>query len=370
MGYRKFWFSPEEVHELNLRERSDSATDFISQRAYQSLRPDMDNVAWNEAFRNKLINILFFKQNGIGSAPFLGYLSEKDGIDSEGLPLRSAEELVNLMKRNDLEEVVVKHVFGGGGNGVFLITLFSDNPDKAFLLRNGGIVSFDWLNSMLSTESMRNASGYVVEAVVKVHADIDRISNGGLFSLRILSLRKKDNEIAIQGVMARFGRRDSMTDHSSRGAHMCKVDVNSGVTSNCLLFNPGATPTKVERHLDSQLLINGFTVPFLMEAQDLVCEAHKVFPGVNFVGWDVFIAQDGPILLEGNVGINTSITQSVLGGFGKIGILKTWAEELGCSPPDGSLAWRFNHYFRGRRLSALEMLAARAQSHLMKRRKA
>ena len=46
--------------------------------------------------------------------------------------------------------------------------------------------------------------------------------------------------------------------------------------------------------------IVGFKVPMFKEAVDLVKEASKVVPEIGYVGWDVAIGKNEPILIEGN----------------------------------------------------------------------
>ena len=36
------------------------------------------------------------------------------------------------------------------------------------------------------------------------------------------------------------------------------------------------------------------------EAVDLALRAHQTFPSVHFIGLDIAISQDGPVLVEGN----------------------------------------------------------------------
>ena len=46
--------------------------------------------------------------------------------------------------------------------------------------------------------------------------------------------------------------------------------------------------------------IVGFNIPMFKEAVELVKEAAKVVPEVAYVGWDVAISDNGPVIIEGN----------------------------------------------------------------------
>ena len=54
------------------------------------------------------------------------------------------------------------------------------------------------------------------------------------------------------------------------------------------------------KHPISQVDIVGFRVPMFQEAVNMVKECAKVIPEVAYVGWDVAISKNGPVIVEGN----------------------------------------------------------------------
>lgn len=53
-------------------------------------------------------------------------------------------------------------------------------------------------------------------------------------------------------------------------------------------------------HPISNHKIVGFKVPMFNEAVNLVKECAKIIPEVAYVGWDVAISENGPVIVEGN----------------------------------------------------------------------
>jgi hypothetical protein len=48
---------------------------------------------------------------------------------------------------------------------------------------------------------------------------------------------------------------------------------------------------------------------------ELAIRAHRQFPGMFAVAWDVALTDDGPVFLEGNAGFGTTPPQLVAGGL-------------------------------------------------------
>ena len=54
------------------------------------------------------------------------------------------------------------------------------------------------------------------------------------------------------------------------------------------------------KHPISGEKIVGFKVPMFKEAVELVKECSKIVPEIAYVGWDVAISEEGPVIVEGN----------------------------------------------------------------------
>ena len=54
-------------------------------------------------------------------------------------------------------------------------------------------------------------------------------------------------------------------------------------------------------HPVTQTAFKGFTVPMFDEAVTLCLQAAQVKPDLAYIGWDVAITPDKPVLIEGNI---------------------------------------------------------------------
>ncbi|MFR0733141.1 MAG: sugar-transfer associated ATP-grasp domain-containing protein [Oscillospiraceae bacterium] len=55
-----------------------------------------------------------------------------------------------------------------------------------------------------------------------------------------------------------------------------------------------------DRHPVTGVAFRGYRLPFFREAVELCCQAAQVEPRLGYIGWDVAVTPDGPVLVEGN----------------------------------------------------------------------
>ena len=85
----------------------------------------------------------------------------------------------------------------------------------------------------------------------------------------------------------------STTAHiGNYGVHVDEVDSDGIKLSE---------PTKFEYHPGSNIKMIGFQIPYYKEICDMITNAALVTKSLRFIGWDVAISKNGPILLEGNI---------------------------------------------------------------------
>ena len=86
-------------------------------------------------------------------------------------------------------------------------------------------------------------------------------------------------------------------DNMENSGLCCPIDQDTGricgVAHTSALIN-------YDKHPYTGVELIGFKVPYVKEAIDLVKKAALEVPEVKFVGWDVCITPDGPVIIEGN----------------------------------------------------------------------
>lgn len=343
---KRLWFSSNEISLLGLSGEND-CRDFISQRAYQTMRDRMDTRHWAEILRNKLLCHHFLKANGLPAPRLCGYFHHRDGTTASGAPLRSGSELMGYLEREALPRVAVKNVTGGTGDSV-LIGLVEAGT---LVLPDGKRLDAEAIDQIAA----RFVDGFIVEEVIEPAEGLAAVTNGGFISIRMQTLRLRDGQTKLQCAFIRLGMPGQLTDHSFRGSIMAPVELETGALGDACSMRPDrATP--VDLHPASGRRIKGIVVPAWEDCKATVIRAAAALPGVHFTGWDVISGRDGPVLIEGNVGNVVSVYQRLVGGFVANGIAGEWAEHLGVELPDASLRWRMQNWDKRHGLTRAELL--------------
>lgn len=182
----------------------------------------------------------------------------------------SAEEF--CQKFHGHKKVVYKPLDGNGGIGIRVMTI----EDNTY------------------TELMKLPRG-VVEAFVVQHPEMNRLTPNSVNTLRIVGIHTEEfSRIAYAAL--RCGSGKSVVDNFTDGGMVAGIDLATGT-----VVTNGVTITGDirEAHPETEAIFKGFVIPCFEEALELVRGASKKITG--YVGWDVAISENGPVLIEANI---------------------------------------------------------------------
>ena len=141
--------------------------------------------------------------------------------------------------------------------------------------------------------------GILLEKFVEQRSDFSNFNASSVNTFRVWVL-DNGKDISVIGAYLRIGRENSIVDNAAQGGIMCPVDISTGTLGGGITTS---TPIREEFdvHPDNgeQLLnikINGWN-----KVVDLSCETLRVLPYTRFVGVDIAMTDEGPIVIEANV---------------------------------------------------------------------
>ena len=195
-------------------------------------------------------------------------------LKREWLDLRqtSLEQFEKFTKNNQV--IMVKPIDDCGGNGVEKIDVEKEDVKVLY-------------------ERLKHSGQVLIEEFVKQHEEMNKLYSGSVNTLRVFTICK-DKGYYLQGVL-KFGNGGAVDNFSSGGMY-------TFVNDQGVVIAPAIdrNDTVYEEHPLSKQKIVGFKVPMFEEVKKLVCEAAELIPQVAYIGWDVAVTENGPVLIEGN----------------------------------------------------------------------
>jgi len=150
----------------------------------------------------------------------------------------------------------------------------------------------------------------IVQPYLENHPDIARLSNGALAALRIVTGMDASGEA--QFITSLIGLAYGLRT-TSVAAILCSIEPETGRIRKAALPNGKS----ITDHPDTGAPIAGVVLPFWPESLDLARRAHATaFPRFAFLGWDIALTPDGPLLLETNSGWGALFHQMLDGPLG------------------------------------------------------
>ena len=182
------------------------------------------------------------------------------------------EEFKQFLKNK--KEIIVKPLDGEGGNGVEKIKVNSD-IEKLY-------------------QKLIDNNQTLVEEVIKQHKQMNKLYDKSVNTLRMFTFVKDGKAYFLQAIL-KIGN-GGVIDNFSSGGMYTFVDNNGVVLAPAI----DQDDNYFEKHPLTNEKIVGFKVPLFNEAVELVRKAALIVPDMAYVGWDVAIGEDKPILVEGN----------------------------------------------------------------------
>jgi len=258
-----------------------------------------------------LIDYFYFKfyskdleerKNWVGT----GYKYEYDLIMN---PVRNRDILENKIKFFKTFGAFTLHSF------CTLQDLIENNNKAAKVLQNtsGKVVLKDalgqcgWNVEVLNTKEytvkiliqyMKRKGFNLVEEFIIQHPDIQKLSNTGLNTVRIITQINNKNEVDFIGPTLRITV-NSAVDNMAMGNMAAPIDLKSGTIYGAGVFQD-IMKDPVHHHPVTKAKLIGFQIPHWNKVK-ILCRKAAISNTLNrSIGWDVAITKEGPAFVEGN----------------------------------------------------------------------
>lgn len=178
---------------------------------------------------------------------------------------------------NKHTEIICKPVDGSGGHGITKYVIDKDTDKDAL-----------YENILISKSTL-------CEECIKQHDEINKLYKDSVNTLRLFTFITDQNDVVILNSIFKIGN-GGVTDNFSSGSMYTFLNEEGKIIAPAI----DQEDHYYSVHPLTKAEITGFTVPMYEEACQMVKDASKLVPKVRYVGWDVAITNDGPVIIEGN----------------------------------------------------------------------
>jgi hypothetical protein len=158
--------------------------------------------------------------------------------------------------------------------------------------------------------SYGGSGSIIVQEKLSNHSSMSGVlTTGGLATIRLVTCRTPLGAIDFLPPVIRMPVGGAIADNIAQGGLAAPIDSESG-----RICGPAVRKDKrfgvgiYTLHPTTGAELVGFKLPYWREVIALAHQAHDVFFTMHFIGWDIAILEQGPVLLEGNVLWDSDLT--------------------------------------------------------------
>lgn len=157
--------------------------------------------------------------------------------------------------------------------------------------------------------------------------EMNKLNPSSVNTIRMVSVMNERGDVTIIATFSRIGN-GKCVDNFNSGGMTAKIDVETGIIVENAVNKEGKV---FENHPITGTKIEGFQIPYWNEAKEMVKEAAKLSRHIRYIGWDVGMSINGPVLIEGNQFPGHDIYQVAEKiGENDIGILPIFEKAIKC----------------------------------------
>lgn len=200
-----------------------------------------------------------------------------------------------------------KPVASSFGKGASFVKEIDRDGDRLRLMNGDTVGVGEYVTQFVAPQ----VDGYLFQAPIRQHPEIDRISGGRVSTLRMVVLNGDEGPRLFR-VLWKMPAGGSITDNFEAGVSgnlLGLVDCQTGVVERMAqgsgLLGPGVPrwgrlASEVELHPDTGERVTGITLPDWERTVAVCLRGAAAFPGIRYQSWDLAMGHNGPLILELN----------------------------------------------------------------------
>lgn len=189
------------------------------------------------------------------------------------------DEVYDWIKK--YKNFMAKPIYGGCGHGIEKIEL--DKKDEKELKAD-------------IKRWAENKEGYILEELVIQNDEVSKVYPCSINTIRVVTILKDNIPYVVQTYF-RIGNNGKFVDNFNSGGMTAPIDKKTGIVKDRAIDKK---KNLYETHPYTGHIIKGFKFPYWDEVISMAKKLALEIPDMGYVGWDVAISKNGPVIIEAN----------------------------------------------------------------------
>jgi len=174
------------------------------------------------------------------------------------------------------DTIMAKPTIGTHGDGIIKISIKDYTPRKLY-------------------NYLKKKNLLLLEEVANQHKDLNKLHPVSVNTIRAVTLTK-GKKTTLFAAYLRIGN-NKIVDNFNNDGLVVPINIKTGIIEYPALDKKG---NLYDKHPLTGTKIIGFKIPKWKETLKMLKEIAQIVPQIGYIGWDVCITPNGPILIEGN----------------------------------------------------------------------
>jgi len=282
------------IFELFTKRRLGQARCFLLANITSALVSYVNNYKSTDETEDKLHYSQMLREHGLSSIKDIAVIN-RYGISALNSDTNSAYDLPPI-------DMIVKPNSGEQADGIIRLEWLGNGN---YYCSNGNQYSKAEMHKYL--QGLATNGQHIIQPRLFNHSGIADLTTKGFSTCRIITGITPTNDIEVVLAVFKMPTGESVVDNFSSGGIASPVNISTAELGVAVsMENIGI---QYGRHPDTGAKITDRQLPFWPETLALVKSAHAITKGLVFLGWDVGITDDGPVILEANGRMGWSLAQ-------------------------------------------------------------
>ena len=253
----------------------------------------LNPVKYYSLARNKYLAHKMLEKTGVRKSKLYCYYQPEARYVTSDECASNIHEVIRILRVQDVHSCVIKTTESSHGDNVWVINNIVYQDADAMLTRFDG-KEFS-LSSVLGQEAL------VFESVVKQTKQFASFNESSVNTVRFMTTLWPDTSVRIIATWFKVGRKGKCVDNAGSGGNVdAAIDVETGRIYNVVQFDGWRKTKEIECHPDSKSQLNGVVIENWQAIKEEVKQFQQAFPYCKAAGWDIAIADEGPVVIEVN----------------------------------------------------------------------